>query len=138
MGFDLKKTKGPISDINVTPFVDVVLVLLVIFMITAPMLFNGIKLTLPKTQKVHSLSLTSDQVVLSMDHVGDLYIGKEKILSDELLKELQALLSKSENKTLYLRAHYALKYGKVAKLMSFLKKSGISQIALVTQTEKDK
>ncbi len=66
MGFELNKKKGYIADINVTPFVDVVLVLLVIFMISAPLMFSGIKLKLPKTQKVNNIKLNDKQVILSL------------------------------------------------------------------------
>jgi len=124
------------SEINVTPFVDVVLVLLVIFMITAPLMYNGIKLELPKTKRVHSLKLTADQLILSVSPSGEYFIGSKKYLLQELSKEISTKFEKTRNKILYLRAHYSLKYGKIAKLMSFLKSEGVSKIALVTETEK--
>ncbi|MBF0297205.1 MAG: biopolymer transporter ExbD [Oligoflexia bacterium] len=80
MGFNLRPQKKAISDINVTPFVDVVLVLLVIFMLTAPLMYNGIKLELPKTKKVNTLKLSSTQVILSMSPTGEFYMGKDKYL----------------------------------------------------------
>lgn len=138
MAFGNKSGKGPISEINVTPLVDVMLVLLVIFMISAPLMFNGVKLTLPKTKKVHSLSLNSEQVILSLTLSDELFIGKEKVLKSELINELQTAFSKTKRKVLYLRADDEVKYGKVAKLVSYLKKSGVTQIALVTQIENNK
>ncbi len=128
--------KGPISEINVTPLVDVMLVLLVIFMISAPLMFNGIKLELPKTQKVNSLKLTAEQVILSYTPSLEYYVGENKILKEELLAEIKALFEKNKTSTLYLRADYEIQYGHVAKLMSFLKKGGVSNIALVTDIEK--
>lgn len=136
MGFQLQKNKKMISDINVTPFVDVVLVLLVIFMITAPLMYNGIRLDLPKTKKVHQIELSNEQIILSLTKAGEFYLGKEKVLQQELVPELEARLKKTENKVLYLRADYSLKYAQVAKVLSYLKSSGLSQIALVTEVEK--
>lgn len=135
MAFKAPGKSKLVSDINVTPLVDVMLVLLIIFMISAPMLYNGIKLQLPKTQKVSQVSLTSDQVVLSVSETGEFFIGKDKILKNELLDEIRSRMVKAKQQTVYLRAHYTLKYGLVAGLISSLKKNGISQIALVTETE---
>lgn len=131
------RSKKPMADINVTPLVDVMLVLLVIFMISAPLLFNGIKLELPKTKKVNGLQLNSDQVILSISRSGELYIGKEKVLEQEMIGLLKERFSQTKNKTLYLRADYGIKYGLVAKVMSNLKSRGIAQIALVTEVDKN-
>lgn len=131
-----KKTDETFSDINVTPLVDVMLVLLVIFMVTAPMMFNGINLSLPKTQKVNNLHLNAEKVILSISAGGDLYLGKEKFLKEEILNELKVRLKKDPANVIYIRAHENLKYGILAKLMSFLKVNGLSNIALVTEIEK--
>jgi biopolymer transport protein TolR len=131
-----RRGKGPISEINVTPLVDVMLVLLVIFMISAPLMFNGVKLTLPRTKKVHSLRLTADQVILSVSTAGEFFLGKNKILLNELISEVKSSLSETNNKTLYLRGDYKIEYGKIARLISYLKKSGVTEIALVTEIEK--
>jgi len=136
MGFQIENKKKSFSEINVTPFVDVVLVLLVIFMITAPLMYNGIRLDLPKTKKVHQIALSKEQIILSMAKTGEFFLGKDKILPNELVRELEARLKKTENKVLYLRADYSLKYEQVAKTLSYLKGSGLGQIALVTEVEK--
>ncbi|MBF0205546.1 MAG: biopolymer transporter ExbD [Oligoflexia bacterium] len=140
MGFDLKNNKNhkSIADINITPFVDVVLVLLVIFMLTAPLMYNGIKLELPKTKKVSNLRLTTKQVILSVSLSGEYYIGKDKYLLGELIPKIKGLFDENETDVLYVRAHYKLQYGQIARLMSFLKNSGISNIALVTEIEDGK
>lgn len=135
MGFSSNQKKGPISDINVTPLVDVMLVLLVIFMITAPLLLNGIKLDLPKTRETNRINLNSSQVVLSYTTSEEYYIGKEKVLFDELIGEIKGQFKKNKSDVLYLRADYNLRYGKLAKLMSYLKSKGVSKIALVTETD---
>ena len=133
MDFNKKRV---FSDINVTPLVDVMLVLLAIFMITLPMMFNGISLTLPKTKKINHLNLSNKQVILSMAPTGEIYIGKEKFLTAELTEVLRARLTQTENKVIYIRAHYALQYGKVAKVMGYLKKQGFQNLALVTEISK--
>lgn len=138
MGVQGNKKKGPMSEINVTPFVDVMLVLLVIFMITAPLMLNGIKLKLPKTKEVNRINLTTSQVILSMTRTGDLYIGRKKYLKKEIVDEIEELFRKNNTDVLYLRADYGIRYGEVAKIMSFLKRRGLVNIALVTETEDKK
>lgn len=137
MGMNSSK-KGRISDINVTPLVDVMLVLLIIFMVTAPLMLNGIQMNLPKTQEVSPLNLTTSQIVLSITLSGELFVGKDKILKTELIDEIKNLQKKNNTETVYLRADFKLDYGKVASIMSFLKHNGISNIALVTEIEKKK
>lgn len=130
--------KGPVSDINVTPLVDVMLVLLVIFMVTAPMLFSGIDLKLPKTQKVNTLGLKPELVVLSVTGNEDYFLGKVGVNKKDLVNTiLQEMKSKNAD-VIYLRADYGLKYEKVAQLIASLKKAGISNIALVTEAESSK
>lgn len=139
MGANLNKgKKGAISEINVTPLVDVMLVLLVIFMITAPLMLNGIKLELPKTKEVNPMNLTTQQVVLSLTLSGELFLGKDKVLKDEVLGLVKERFKEAGSEVLYLRADYGIRYGSVAKLMSFLKSSGITNIALVTEIENKK
>lgn len=137
MGFQPKSKGKLVSEINVTPLVDVMLVLLIIFMISAPMLYSGIKLQLPKTAKVNNVNLSDDQVVVSISETAEFFIGKEKILKDELLQEIKISLQKTKQTTVYVRAHYTLKYGLVAQFISSLKLGGISEISLVTQNEND-
>jgi biopolymer transport protein ExbD len=136
MGFNLNNKNKYMADINVTPLVDVMLVLLVIFMIAAPLMLNAIKLQVPKTKEVNIINLTTQQVVLSMNMDGDLFIGKKLIAKKKVISVIKNEFAKTQNKTLFLRADYEISYGKVAKLMSFLKNGGISTIALVTEIEK--
>jgi len=136
VAFNTGKKKGAMAEINVTPLVDVMLVLLVIFMITAPLMLNGIKLELPKTKEVNPINLNTSQVVLSISKSGEFFLGKSKVLKNELVSEIKNEFKSGKSKTLFLRADFALAYGKVARLMSFLKSNGITQIALVTEIEK--
>lgn len=139
MGMNLGSgKKGPVSDINVTPLVDVMLVLLVIFMVTAPMLFSGINLKLPKTQKVNNVGLRPELVILSITESEQFYLGKNPILQKDLVPSIMKQFKSSNTDVIYLRADYNLRYEKVAKLMAVLKKAGISNIALVTEVEKGK
>lgn len=139
MGFNVgNNKKGPISEINITPFVDVMLVLLVIFMITAPLLLNGIKLELPKTAEVNRINLSSQQVILSFTRTEEFFVGQDKVLRTELLSEIGARFKETKTETLFLRADYGLTYGQVANLMSYLKRGGITQIAMVTEMEGSK
>ncbi len=135
MAFGGGNRKGPMADINVTPLVDVMLVLLVIFMVTAPMMFSGIPLKLPKTGKVSALQLRSEMVILSVTSGEEFFLGKEKVGRDKLIDAVEKRLRATRSDVLYLRADYALKYEKVAKLIAALKRAGVSNIALVTETE---
>ncbi|MEX0798016.1 MAG: ExbD/TolR family protein [Bacteriovoracaceae bacterium] len=137
MAFNNPRKKGPISEINVTPFVDVMLVLLVIFMISAPLMFSGVKLNLPKTRKVNNIKLTKDQVILSVNNAGEFYIGDDKFLREELNKVIASKFAQSQTDVLYLRADYQLKYGNIADLIADLKRAGIHKIALVTEIKKN-
>lgn len=126
--------KGSMSEINVTPLVDVMLVLLVIFMVTAPMMFSGINLKLPKTQKVNNLGLKQELVILSVTE-GEFFLGKNQVKEENLIPEILKQFKANNTDVIYLRADYALKYEKVAKLIASLKKAGVSNIALVTEVE---
>ena len=130
--------KGPVSDINVTPLVDVMLVLLVIFMVTAPMLFSGINLKLPKTQKVSTVGLRQELVILSITDSEKFYLGKKVISPKELVPAILKQFKQNKTDVVYVRADYNLRYEKVAKLIANLKRAGVSNIALVTEVEKGK
>lgn len=128
--------KGAMSDINVTPLVDVMLVLLVIFMVTAPMMFSGIDLKLPKTQKVNNVGLRPELVILSITDGEKFFLGKNALTREQVIPSILKQFKTSKTEVLYLRADYNLKYEKVAKLIASLKKAGVSNIALVTEVEK--
>jgi biopolymer transport protein TolR len=138
MGMNLGGKKGPVSEINVTPLVDVMLVLLVIFMVTTPMLFSGIDLKLPKTQKINNMGLRPELVILSVTSGEQYYLGKSLVTSKDLIASVLKQFKTNKTDVVYLRADYSLKYEKVAKLIASLKKAGVSNIALVTEVEKNK
>ncbi len=137
MGMNMGGRKGgPVSDINVTPLVDVMLVLLVIFMVTAPMMFSGIDMKLPKTQKVNNLGLKPELVILSITSSEQYYLGKSLVMAKDVVPSILKQFKTNGTDIVYLRADYTLKYEKVAKLIANLKKAGVSNIALVTEVEK--
>ena len=129
--------KGPVSDINVTPLVDVMLVLLVIFMVTAPMLFSGIELKLPKTQKVNNVGLRPELVILSITDSEKYFLGKDQVDRSSLVPTILKQFKERNTDVIYVRADFNLKYERVAKLIASLKKAGVSNIALVTEVEKE-
>ena len=126
------KYRKSISEINVTPFVDVMLVLLIIFMVTAPLLTAGIKINLPESASVLK-NEKNDPVTVSMNSKGEIYIQKKKISSNELIKKLIALKGQNKDLKIYIKGDKNLNYGKIMDLMSFINKSGFKKVALVTK-----
>ena len=125
---------GPVASINVTPLVDVMLVLLVIFMVTAPMLQQGVEVNLPKASS-NALSGSAEQVVLSIDKVGELYLGAgNKVPLAEVGAKLAAILAKREeaDRKVYIKADTGLAYGQIMEVMGRLHAAGINQIGLVS------
>ena len=120
------------SEINVTPFVDVMLVLLIVFMVTAPLLTAGIKINLPESASVLK-NEKSDPVTVSMNSKGEIYIQKKKISPDDLIKRLIALKGQNKDLKIYIKGDKNLNYGKIMDLMSFINKSGFKKVALVTK-----
>lgn len=125
---------GPVAAINVTPLVDVMLVLLVIFMVTAPMLQQGVEVDLPKATTA-PLKGSAEQVVLSIDKVGDIFLGAgNKIDIKTLPDKVKAIMDtrpESERK-IYIKGDTALQYGRIMDVMAALHAGGITQIGLVS------
>ena len=128
--------KDYLAEINVTPMVDVMLVLLVIFMISAPFLFNGIPLKLPISKKVEQVKLSDDLVVLSIGMGPTYYLGKVSIPEKKLIAIIMDKLKVAKKKVLYLRGDGQLKYEVVVKVMGELKRGGVENISLITEYEK--
>lgn len=126
--------KGYIADINVTPFVDVMLVLLIIFMVTAPLLTQGVEVDLPTTQTVETLPEDSQDIILTVKKDGSVLIDEYEVPLSELDTHLQKL-AKQKEKLLYLRADKSVPYGMVVQVMSAVKKAGISKLGVVAEPE---
>jgi biopolymer transport protein TolR len=121
---------GPMGEINVTPLVDVMLVLLIIFMVTAPMMNAGIAIDLPKVN-APPVDMLENQVVLSIDADSNYYIDKSKFTSEEIAVHLAAIAKANPEAAVFLRADGTVPYAEVAYLLSVAKKSGIPRVGLV-------
>ena len=128
--------KGYIADINVTPFVDVMLVLLIIFMVTAPLLTQGVEVDLPTTQTVETLPEDSQDIILTVKKDGSVLIDEYEVPLSDLDTHLQKL-AKQKEKLLYLRADKSVPYGMVVQVMSAVKKAGISKLGVVAEPEQE-
>ena len=126
------KKRKSISEINVTPFVDVMLVLLIIFMVTAPLLTAGIKVNLPESTSILK-NEKNDPVTVTMNSKGEIFLQKKKFSANGLIKKLKALKSQNKDLKIYIKGDKKLNYGKVMDLMSFINKSGFKKVALVTK-----
>lgn len=131
MGFSTNN-KGMLAEINVTPFVDVMLVLLIIFMVTAPLMTQGVEVDLPQTRTVRSLPQDNEHLVLSINDKGEIYLDEYKVGFDELQSHLEKLVKK-QNKMLFLRADKNVAYGEVVKVMGEIKASGIDRMGVVAE-----
>jgi biopolymer transport protein TolR len=126
-----KQTGTSLSDINIVPFVDVVLVLLVIFMITAPILQSGIEVQLPKTQTVKEIS--DERLVITIDRAQDLYIGNEPVNIHDLGQKIQSQMRDPKTEAVFVRCDETVPYGTLAKVMDALRIAGIENASLVTE-----
>lgn len=126
--------KRLMSDINVTPFVDVMLVLLIIFMVTAPMMIQGVDVNLPKTQ-AKQIKTDEDPLVLTITKNREMSIEKHKIALDELEEKLKSMFKYRTNKELLLRGDGDLSYGFVLKIMARTKAAGIDKVGMITEPE---
>ena len=106
------------SEINIAPLVDVMLVLLIVFMLASPYLYESVKVNLPSSKGVSKKSLNPGQVILTFDQKGSFFLGDEEVSRNILYDVLKAELEGKSDKTIYLKADYALSYGVVAEFMS--------------------
>ncbi|MBM3222619.1 MAG: biopolymer transporter ExbD [Candidatus Tectomicrobia bacterium] len=131
------KSRSTMAEINVTPLVDVMLVLLIIFMITAPMLQHELDVNLPVA--TGSPQVTGEnQVVLTVNKQGGIYLDQTAYTLETLRPKLQALYQTRQNKDLFLRADTDVPYGKVVQVMDEVKKAGILKLGMLTQPPAEK
>jgi biopolymer transport protein TolR len=124
----------PLSEINVTPFVDVSLVLLIIFMVTAPMLEQGIDVKLPETT-TQNLRLREEPLVMTVRKDGKIFLARREIPIAELEEKLRAILEGQDQKEIYLRADSAVPYGVVVKALAAARAAGADKLGMVTEPE---
>ena len=130
----INKKNRVISQINVTPFVDVMLVLLIVFMITAPLLTVGVSVDLPKT-KASQLNSKGDPIIISIKKNGELYIQEREIDNLQLLPRLKAISSGNKNLRIYVRGDKDVPYGLVLDTIAKIKSSGFKKVALVAKLQ---
>ncbi len=134
------RSRVPMSEINVTPFVDVMLVLLIIFMVAAPMLTSGVPLELPQAKGSQIESQNKEPVVVSVTSAGKLFLGqedKEEMSFDELGPKLRAIAESrgGMEEPIFVRGDRAVDYGTVARVMARIKDAGFRKLSLVTEVE---
>ncbi len=125
-----RRGRAPMGDINVTPMVDVMLVLLIVFMVAAPLMTVGVPVDLPTTQ-ADSLPQDDKPVIVSVDGEGRLFIGDSEVTKDTLVAQLQASAKLGPETRIYVRGDQAINYGKVMETMGLIKSAGFTKVALI-------
>ena len=124
------------SEINVTPFVDVMLVLLIVFMVTAPLLTVGIPVDLPKI-KANALTDQKDPIEITVKLDGSVYLGESIVEVDNIISRLNAITDKNTEARIYIRGDRVVAYGRVMEIMSIINSAGYIKVALVAQNPTD-
>ncbi len=130
------RTQTSLSEINITPFVDVLLVLLVIFMLTAPILQSGIELDVPQTKTVKEIS--QDKLVVSIDQGQRLFLGNDPVNIHDLGGLLRSKMGSRPGQSVFLRSDKSVPFGTVAMVVDELRQAGIEQISMVTEPIQEK
>ena len=125
------RARDALADINVTPLVDVVLVLLIIFMVTAPVLQSGIDVSVPQTKTVKEI--TEERLVLTIDRQQRIFLGNEPVNINEIGKRLHERIRDPQNQAVYLRADENVPFGAFATVMDAVKQAGFSNVSIVTR-----
>jgi biopolymer transport protein TolR len=135
-GRGLRGRRGrPMSEINVTPFVDVMLVLLIVFMVTAPLLTVGVPVDLPQT-RAKSLGEDREPLAVSIDKGGTIFLQNTPVGIDDLVPKLMAISNNGYNQRIFVRGDKTVDYGKVMEVMGLLNAAGFTRIGLVTDASK--
>jgi biopolymer transport protein TolR len=124
----------PLSEINVTPFVDVMLVLLIIFMVTAPMMQQGIDVDLPETT-TQDIRVNEEPLILTVQKDGKVFLARREIPIEELEDKMRAILEGLDRKEIFLRADRAAQYGVVARALAAARNAGATKLGMVTEPE---
>ena len=137
MGAGIKRSSGgrrhrPMGEINVTPFVDVMLVLLIVFMVTAPLLTVGVEVDLPKT-KAGAINADAAPLVVSIKSDGSLYLQETVVAPEILIPRLKAISNANPNVRIFVRGDQAVSYGEVLSVMGRIQSAGFEKVALVAQ-----
>ena len=130
---DNGRTQTSLAEINVTPLVDVVLVLLIIFMVTAPVLQSGIEVNVPHTRTVKEV--TEERLVISIDKQQRVFLGNDPININQIGAQLKKRIRDPQHQSIYLRSDEDVPFGAFATVMDAIKQSGISNVSIVTPTD---
>jgi len=125
-----------VSDINVTPLVDVILVLLIIFMVTAPMLQMGIDVNLPRV-KSKSIDVGEEKLILTINNKKEIFINKYKASIDNLKPKLESIFASRIDREIFMRADEKVPYGFVVKVMSEVRKAGVDKLGMITEPPRE-
>lgn len=125
------------SEINVTPFVDVMLVLLIVFMVTAPLLTVGVPVDLPKT-KAASINDADEPLVITIDRTGAVFVQETELPLDKLVPRLQAITGSNPNIRIFVRGDKAIDYGRIMEVMGTVSVAGFRKVALVAELPRDR
>jgi len=131
-GTKLKRRYEPMANINVTPFVDVMLVLLVVFMVTAPLLTVGVKVDLPSVES-NIIQGNDEPLTVSINGAGQIYLQEGLILLQELVPKLQAITGENPEARIFVRGDKEINYGLVMEIMGAINSAGFDKVALVTK-----
>lgn len=126
---------GAMADINMTPFIDVMLVLLIIFMVAAPLLATGVAVDLPQT-KAAPLNIDQKPVAIAIDDKGQLFLMDEPVTPETLVEKLKAVAKSGADERVYVRGAKSVSYGRVAEVMSLVTGAGFKRVALVTEPDR--
>ena len=124
-----------VHEINVTPFIDVMLVLLIIFMVAAPLLASGVPIDLPETRAA-ALNIDQKPLSVAIDEKGMIFVMDQPVTAEELTEKIKALAKTGFDERIYVRGSKAVNYGRVAQVMSLITTAGYKKVALVTEQEK--
>lgn len=122
----------PMADINVTPFVDVMLVLLVVFMVTAPLLSSGVPVDLPKSDAKPINEDDNKPLEITLNGEGEIFIGEEEVKQDRLINMLEAMTNNDPERRIFIRADLTLDYGRVMSVLGSLNGAGFRKVALLS------
>ena len=131
-----RRRYSQMSEINVTPFVDVMLVLLIVFMVTAPLLTVGIPVDLPKV-KATALTDQKDPIEITVNIEGEVYIGESLVEIENLIPRINAITEQNTQARIYIRGDRVVAYGRVMEIMSIINSAGYIKVALVAQNPTD-
>ena len=138
MAFKLRSSKKePISEINVTPFVDVMLVLLIIFMVTAPLLTVGVQVDLPETS-ADTLPEETEPLTLTINAKGEIFIQETKVEYEKIIAKIMAVSNNRTDTRIFVRGDRTINYGRVLEIMGMLSGSGFTKVALISEPYKER